>query len=143
LHAGRLLVLDRCCGVEAPPTDREPYAGAGTDARCCPSPCRVSPLLGLGVGGGIRSACLTIGQSVRARIAASRYQHPRFHAVPLHPVFYPPIGELPGMGLAAISAPESLPPARFAEEGPAIEPLFPAMPREAIPPPEPQPRSLD
>jgi hypothetical protein len=71
------------------PSSEEP----GNKGSCSKVDCTGPAPLGHGLGGRILGACASLGRPLRARIETSRYRYPRFHPVPLRPVFLPRVGE--------------------------------------------------
>jgi hypothetical protein len=82
------------------------------------------------------SALAALAGPVGAKIDARRYRPPRFHPVPLQPVFSSRLGEAPVVGFGAVSADGQLPAIPPEASGPQIEIILPSPPPKEIFPPQ-------
>lgn len=91
----------------------------------------------------IRRVWGDLGQPLRARIDARRYRHPRFHPVPLQPVFSPLCGEPPVADLGTVPGDSHVPAMPPGEGAPQIEIILPAPTPEGMTPPKAEPQQRD
>jgi hypothetical protein len=81
--------------------------------------------------------------SLRARMAARQYHHPRFHPVPLRPAFLPRVAVVPPTDLGAGPGDGQRPATSPGEAAPQIDILLPSPPPEEMPPQESDPENQD
>lgn len=85
---------------------------------------------------GICSTCGGRGLPLLAGVVPAGYIHPRFHPVPLQPVFYPAEGQAVGLNHGMGPEGGGPPPMPPREGTPRIEMVIPAPATEHIPPPK-------
>jgi len=113
-------------------------------SRCPPVSCDIPVTLEPGLLlDRIRCVWGDLGQPLRARIDARRYRHPRFHPVPLQPVFTPRCGEPPVADLGTVPGDSHVPAMPAGEGAPQIEIILPAPIYEGITPPKAEPEQRD
>ena len=91
----------------------------------------------------IRPVWDALGQPLRARIDARHYRHPRFHPVPLQPVFSPRCGEPPVTDLGTVPGDSHVPAVPPVEGAPQIEIILPPLTPEGMTPPKAEPEQRD
>jgi hypothetical protein len=125
---------DELTGAEAPGPDRDGCRGVRPAAGCGTAMAWYE-----GLGCRVGEVCGGLVLSLRERMGLSGYVRPRFHPVPVRPVFFPCMGMAMAGDLAPVPAaydPGEPPPA---SDSPWIEPALPPPAIEEVPAPEAEP----
>jgi hypothetical protein len=116
---------------------------AGGAEGCSPACCATGASTDHDLGCGVEPICGGLPRLLGARLAARRYRHPRFHPVPLQPVFLPRVGDVPTGDLGRVPADSRVPGPLPADGPPQIEMPAPTPGPEEVPLPGAEPGHPD